>query len=188
MKRLLGIFSLLACATGVATAGPITVTETATGNGALDGTTFTASLITLTFQGDTSNVTFLSGIYSLIGTASVNVAGVGSDTFTDAITAEVGSTTGALGDNTVPSIILQTTSSSFSGYNLGSSFGPITGGGQHGLVSFATSGGTFDITAISVQGDSQDSTFTATVAAPEPASMLLLGAGMLGLAALRFRR
>ena len=69
----------------IVTAASITYTETATGTGTLDGTAFTNALVTVTLLGDTSNVAGGSCCWSVSGTATVSVAGVGADTLTDDI-------------------------------------------------------------------------------------------------------
>src|SRR5690348_16425412 len=70
----------------LAHAGAITYTEQATATGSLGANSFTTALVTITFSGDTLNVTNpLTGIFrNMVGTATVTVAGIiGAATFTD---------------------------------------------------------------------------------------------------------
>lgn len=192
MKILKGLFVVAFCAIG-AQAASITFTETQNGIGSLGGTSFNDALVTLTLTGNTSNITNpSSGIYDLIGTATVSVAGVGSATFTDSIEVFVDQNTPAAGftDLTLPGApdILENHSSSYSTYTLNTAIGPLTGfPGGNPSDSFATTAGAF---ILSSSGNSDhDSTFTATggVTTPEPGTFALLGAG-LGVALIGVRR
>jgi hypothetical protein len=71
-------------ATATARADLITYTEQAVGSGGLGGTAYTNALVTITFTGDTANVTGGSGFFiNTVGTTTVTVAGLGLATFTD---------------------------------------------------------------------------------------------------------
>jgi hypothetical protein len=166
---------LAAFGTAMAGAGTITITETITTSGALDGTTFTGNLVTLTLTGDTNNVT---GAYELLGTATVSVAGVGSDTFSDPqMEAFVlqGSSEGGISDVTEAWDVLDVHNVAFDTYTLNTSFGPVSGGTFGNPEVFNTVGGTFTITGpLNVD---HPATFTATLT-PEPGSLMMLGAGL----------
>jgi len=190
MKRLLTalvvlLFSLFAAA--AARADGIVVTETATTvTGSLDGSSFTNALVTLTLTGDTANVnqSLGSGIFELPGTATVFVAGIGSDTFTGSIFAIVNqsSTDGGISDLTQgptegAALIVTGNNLAFSTYDLTSSIGPLSGYAGSSLNfnnPSSTLGGSFVISNLS-----GDATFTATVV-PEPSSLLLVIVGLAG--------
>src|SRR5579872_2440343 len=95
---------LTALASTIGGASTITFTETSVTSGTLDGTSFTAQLVTLTLSGDTSLITSpVSGIFVLTGPANVTVATVGSDTFSDTIEAvsNQGTADGGFSDDTL---------------------------------------------------------------------------------------
>ena len=88
MKRwafLAAVACLCGCALGgTGRAESITYTEQATASGSLGSTSFTNALVTLTFAGDTANVTQIGQgeFANSTGTATVTVAGIGTATFT----------------------------------------------------------------------------------------------------------
>jgi hypothetical protein len=160
-------------------AGTLTFTETMTTNGILDGTTFTNELVTLNLTANTSSIAIISPVlYYLVGSASVTVASVGSDTFTDEMV-EVSNTSvpwGGFGDLTSNLIVLFIDDPAFSSYTLDTPLGPVSdvAYGNSGST-YNTSGGYFEITGPLDGSDS--ATFTA-VAAPEPGTLAMLGAGI----------
>ncbi len=168
-------------------AGTITYTETVDATGTLGSSSFTDALVTLTFVGDTANVTNpSSGIYrNPMGTATVTVNGMtatlsgasGLDVF-------VNQTDDTAGIETFATI-LTVTDSALASYDLTGSIGPLTGtaGGSTGSH-FPTSGGDLVIASFT-----STATFQAIVSAsvPEPAGLLLMGLGIAGLAAIRLR-
>ena len=86
--------------------------------------------------------------------------------------------------------ILGTASNALFGYDLSSLFGPVSGdviccgiNGPPANRIFPTTSGSFQWTGVSTT-----STFIATESVPEPASILLLGAGFVTLVGSRFRR
>lgn len=185
---LLGLSLLLALVgllfVPLAKADGIVVTDTTTGSGSLDGTVFINALVTLTLVGDTTNVTGTT-IFELPGTATVSVGGVGSDTFTDNVQVVVNQTfmDGGFSDFTNPTAIIFTRNPAFVTYSLTSSIGPLSGSSALGLPSVDnTVHGTFNLKSAGT------STFTATVATPEPSSLLMLGISLLALVGLSWRR
>ena len=173
-------FAVLGAA--AASAGTITFTETITTSGSLDGTGFTNQLVTLTLTGNTSSITNpSSGLYELIGAASVSVSGIGTDTFTDTMEAFDNQSlnwAGIADETTGGIVVLLTTNAAFGSYALNTSIGPYSGGslGNPG-TSFPTALETFTITgALNVD---HPSAFTASTAgAPEPGTFMMLGAGI----------
>jgi hypothetical protein len=135
-------------------ASPITYTETATASGSLDGTSFTNATVTLTFVGDTANITSVSGTYiNDVGTATVSVSSVNGGApvgFTDTIGvysspgAVLGSGTVGFADFSVGVDIFDDTSTAFAGYALGP-IGPTVGTATPGDLGYAfpLAGGSF---------------------------------------------
>jgi hypothetical protein len=180
---------LFSCATVEAT--PFYYTEQATGNGSLGSNTFTDTLVTITFFGDTTNVTgdFLAGDYlNTVGSAMVTVAGLGTATFTDLVIAfDVQSVSEAgIYDGTVSNEILDTLNSTFNTYNLTTAIGPISGTANVPVptLSFATNMGAFAWTSIGTT-----STFTAgPVPEPLTSGLTLGGLAIIATCARRNRR
>jgi hypothetical protein len=169
---------LLGCVlTGWASAGSVTYTiEQGTVSGFLGSSSFTDVQVTLTFTGDTANVIHpAAGIFgNLVGTGTVNVAGIGTATFTDSVgvvdNQRVKGT--VISDFTNHLSILGTVNDVFATYDLKTSIGPVSGtsSGNPGR-SYNTNLG-----ALTFDSFGPTSTFTATVI-PEPASLTLFGIG-----------
>jgi hypothetical protein len=175
---------------GFASAASITYTDSAIGSGTLGGTAFTNSLITMTFTGDTSNVSSpMAGIFeNTVGTLMLNIASLGSATFTDA-TQAVSNQTGTLagfGDNTSGDFIMGTHDPTFATYGLTTSIGPITNSSVIDAGDpYETSQGELIFTSVG------NATFTATLtstSAPEPGSLVLVALGLGGVTAYVQRR
>jgi len=185
MKAFLVVLTAIEMFSGTVKAGAITYTETVIGTGTLGATPFTNALVTLTFIANTANIINSSpGIFQdTVGTGLISVAGVGNGTFTDQVEAVVnqGIPGAGLSDFTENLLMLWTNASVFATYNLASAIGPISSTAQINSVgfSYATSLGN-----LSFASTSGNSTFTATTT-PEPATEMLLSAGLLGLAILR---
>jgi hypothetical protein len=110
--------TVLAAAAGIlmfqtiARAVLITYTEQLTATGGLDTTAFRNALVTLTFEGNTANVTNPSaGIFNnVVGVATVDIAGIsGTARSTDEIGAFANRNINAAGARTLRSICLSRT-------------------------------------------------------------------------------
>ncbi len=178
--RLLGLgIATTFLASGIASATPITYTESATVSGSLGGTAFRNALVTLTMSTDTTSVTFAGGLFTNIAPATVTVSGVGSATFTDTIDvfdnptfAPPAAGFGVDGGGS----ILDTFNAAFGSYDLTTAIGPITGSPFiNPGMSINTTAGSFIINT------SGNSTFTAVTgtAVPEPTTLVLLGSGLI---------
>ena len=177
---------LVAVCSAVASASSVYYTESMTASGVLDTTTFTNKLVTIVLNGNTANIVNPNpGIYADPGTATVTVAGLGTDTFTDTMVAYVNQNTDVAGidDTAVTLIVLANHNLGFATFAMIPPIGPLPGAsvGNSG-TSFATAGGSFEIT--SGFGSDQQASFTAT--APEPGTLGMLGAGI-GLLLIRRR-
>ena len=165
----------------------------------LAGAAFTNSQVTVTFAGDTSGVAaFAPGTFiNPVGIGTVTATGLGTAILTP------GTSTTAIDDQTFdvagvgaqafnppgsqpgPPLVLAVTALPFGTCDLSSAIGPVTGRVllEPGVV-FSTDDGAFVLTAAG------DVTFTATTdvaTAPEPMSIALLGAGLLGFGLTRHR-
>jgi hypothetical protein len=183
-------------------AAPITYTDTAMASGALNGTSFSNRLVTITFFADTSNVApFGNGcapcLVNLASSATVNVPGIGTGTFIDQtgiigfpfLSPDLGGMAGVALVDAAPQtsglLLIATVNNAFLGYDLASAIGPIQGSAAtpDNTISYATTLGTFEWNPYP-----DTSTFTAAVApVPEPATLTLTALG-LGAVATRYRR
>jgi len=193
MKRtnliLVAAAALLFCGARQANADAITYTESGTATGSIGATNFTDALVTITFVGDTSNVSGASGLFSNpVGTATVAIAGIGNGAFafTDSLYVFDNQSTSFVGiaDFTLNDILDTFGNSAFSTYGLTTSIGPVTGFSAFDPGSaYGTKDGLLVFSNMSV-----NSTFAATTTAaavPEPSSLVLLGAAIAGLLMLR---
>jgi len=175
--------ALLMCGSS-AHADTITFTETVTLSGSLDGTSFTNALVTFTVVGDTSNSSNggSGSVYRLPGVTTVNVAGVGTDTLSDASTGAADNQTlglaGVSDFTTHLGLVFTVDPSAFDTYFLTTSIGPVSGSSEVSLTSFATDNGSLVISA-----GARTATFGAVEATPEPAALAMMGIGLFALAA-----
>ncbi|MBV8706446.1 MAG: hypothetical protein JO028_04605 [Acidobacteriaceae bacterium] len=173
-------------AVGHAAASAITYTEQTMGTGKLGASSFTNALVTITFAGDTTNVSnFSPGILvNSPGTALVTVVGVGTASFTDTLAVFDHQLEQAFGivDLSAGSDVLDLQNPAFATYDLRTSLGSVSS------PSFVNAGETFNTTrggfSLTAAGDA---TLTASTV-PELSSLLLLSLGLVGVARWRGKR
>jgi hypothetical protein len=192
MKRtilvLLAALAVLLSGARQARADGITYTESDLASGVIGTTSFTNAPVTITFAGDTLNVTGSSGLFlNNVGTAEVMIDGI-TFRFTDSLQVfdyQLGAVAGIRDITVNPDILDTIDSSTFGTYDLTTAIGPITGIADFNLgTNYGTSGG-----ALTFNFMDANSTFTATTTTPvpEPSSLLLLGVAIAGLVMVRYR-
>jgi PEP-CTERM motif len=177
----------------MATAGPITYTESFTASGTVNGTPFNGNVM-FSLTSDTSlvfgNCDGVSGIFCTpTTTAMVSIQGIGTGAFTDLFNVFVNQSIGVVGftDNAIEDIV-DLANSAFTTYDLKSPIGPLNTtyfftdngvqlGSSLGVIEFDSFSGTPVFQASEGQGTT-----------PEPGSFVLFGSGVLGLAAVVRRK
>jgi hypothetical protein len=164
---------------GAANAASIIYTDTATASGTIGAAVFTDQTVSVSFYGDTANVTEPNPSFyaNSVGNAFITIGTGGAIAFTDSMQFFDNQTVGAagIGDLAVGSV-LDTYSTYFGMYTGSTAIGPL-GGASFAETSydFGTVDGTLNFTSFS-----STSTFTATTASvtPEPSSLVLLATGI----------
>ena len=186
-------FVFLACGSASITkADPITFTWSATGSGSLGATPFVNASFTITSTADTGAVASVSpGILNSPNSiATVFVSGIGGSTFTIptiTVSNQNVDVVGISAPNQSLAILFISNNPGLNDYDLMTAIGPLSGNALFNPgVGFATTAGNFSLTNVS------SLTFQAAVGVapvPEPTTMLLLGTGLVGIAAkIRKRR
>ena len=146
-SRLLFSMVTVLCTAGIAHAGPITYTISATASGSLNGVSFTNELVTLTMNADTSGIMSgmtggLRSLFSIDGTVSLNVAATGSEPYgcNGRIRQNQVGVVGFTDETAGPLAVLDTFDLAFSTYALSTAIGPVTD------TSFINSGQSFPTT------------------------------------------
>ena len=187
LVKIATVVLLAAIGVRAASAASILYTESAISDGSLGGQAFTGATVIMTFAGDTTNVINSAPFFfNRVGSLMVNVSGVGTATFTDAVQVvdNQSGTLAGFGDNTIDAFILGTVDPAFLSYDLQSTSGPISNNPVVNQgAAFATDQGDLILTNVS------NSTFTATFsgATPEPSTFAMLGIAALVAAAGRRR-
>ena len=199
---LVGVFALILTA-AQASAAPITYTWWGQGSGFLGNNSFADALVTFNYYADTDTTVFGSSgtAHNEAGTGTVTIDGLGTAPFTDSRMAAVWtSDTGyvLLGyrglPSAAPAYAIAVTGYVLPGWDFVSPVGPATGRIYFSPEDrFATTLGEFYWSSAMSSSPTDPSTYftfqatTGGPTVPEPASILLLGAG-LGALALRKRR
>jgi hypothetical protein len=191
LKLLSGILSLAILSSMPAGATLLTYSDSFVGSGSFDGVSFTDQLVTLSITADSTTAQNLGGgIFEIGGPLIVAVNGLGSADFADLGGVFVNNTTHVQTIDPTTNALAPAydvyTSSSLSGYDLSTTFGPLvftTASGPYGNGAKADTNLTID--------SSSSVTFqvsAASSAVPEPASIGIMATGLILLLLLSRKR
>lgn len=181
---------------GQASATTIRYSEQAIASGTLGANSFTNTLVTFSWTGDTTNVfySYSDQIYSNSSadlSTIVTISGLGSASFLYGmyVFSDQNYKVGGFGNWNSPYLyLLDTADATFGSYDLKTAIGPITNTGNFVFGSLIpTDHGYFNISSL---GGNGSATFTATVEAttPESGTLALFGSGCLALIGVLRRR
>ncbi len=185
LMRVLRVVFLLALvvtvAANVASASTITYIFTGVVSGVIGTTDFADTNLTLTAVADTGAITGSFQVDPVSATITLSGIGTFTITGTDYVFDNQGSNKVGYGVQGLTHCcdIIQVVDPAFGSYDLASAIGPIGNPSNLSVGDWdgvPTSGGSMTLRTYT------QSTFQAVVSTPEPASMLLLGSGLLGLA------
>ena len=189
MRKLILLTSLAAIMAATLAAAPITYRFSGSGSGTIGRSVFEGADFVATINGDTTSVTSqpsLGALGALGLSGNISIAGLGVFAFADPLFVFIVEGTGFFGfGNFVNGNLITANSPAVVCHDLASNFGPTNVGANVNLSQFnnaATSGGALTF------GSMSDVTYQAITGVPEPATVLLIGAGMASVLVLRRRR
>ncbi len=179
-------FAIVAIATTAphdAFAVPIIYTEQLTATGSLGGVGFSDTGVVFSLISDTTSILQSGGLYTNLGTATVSLGGGSPITITNLmnVRSQPSGNNVDVGDLTT-NMAVYVSSALLSGYELLELSPPVVGDSSYFSSSINTTDGALLFTSLG----SVDS-FGATLV-PEPSTLALFGAGLLGIGAIRRRR
>ena len=202
--RYLPLALLLLLGAQSASADPVTYTFEGYASGSIGSTSFTHSLFTITLTADTASITQFSMSCSPSPCTVYDVPAATATISVDGLTTNITSPIGVFDNQTVDVLglsritgggsggismdLMDMPSPTFATYNLSSPLAPVGPLNIGTLNEFSCSAGcvTTGLGTLTLNSASQV-TFTDPIATPEPASVLLLGAGVLAVLGIRRR-
>jgi hypothetical protein len=191
---------------GAQTAGAdaIVYTFQGVGTGSIGNTPFTRSPFTITLTADTNSISQFALPCTPAPCTVLDVPATAATISVDGLTAAITSPIGVFDNQTIAALglsritglgsggigsdLMDLSNAAFSGYGLTGPFGPVGPVNLGGLSEFSCSAGcvTTELGNLTLTSASQV-TFTDPISTPEPASVLLLGSGLLIIAGIRRR-